>query len=124
MTTYTVTVDADGSKYWYQNGNLHRTDGPAVECADGNKRWYQNDKRHRTDGPAVEWADGSKFWYQNGKCHRTDGPAAEYANGTKYWYLDGVELTEAEWLKKVNPTPTCDGKVVEVDGKRYKLVAV
>ena len=101
MTTYTVQVNDDGTKRWYQNGNLHRTDGPAEERADGTKQWYQNGNLHRTDGPAVEWADG-----------------------TKRWYLNGIELTEAEWLKKVNPTPTCDDKVVEVDGKRYKLVAV
>ena len=124
MTTYTVKVDDDGDKFWCQNGNLHRTDGPAVEYADGTKEWYQNDKLHRADGPAVEWSNGSKHWYQNGKRHRADGPAVECPNGTKMWFLEGIELTEAEWRNKVNPAPTCDGKVVEVDGKRYKLVAV
>ena len=100
MTTYTVQVNDAGTKYWYQNNKLHRADGPAIERA-----------------------DGTKLWYHNGKFHRTDGPAVEYTDGTKYWFLNGVELTEAEWRNKVNPTP-CDGKVVEVDGKRYKLVAV
>ena len=124
MTTYTVKVDDDGTKrWWYHNGNLHRTDGPAVEYASGTKFWYQNGNLHRTDGPAVEYANGRKRWYQNNKLHCTDGPAVEYADGTKSWFLNGVELTEAEWLKKVNPAP-CDGKIVEVDGKRYKLVAV
>ena len=123
MTTYTVQVNDEGTKFWHQNGKLHRTDGPAAEFADGTKFWHQNDKFHRTDGPAVEYADGTKKWYQNGNLHRTDGPAVEFADGSKRWFLNGVELTEAEWLKKVNPTP-CDDKVVEVDGKRYKLVAV
>jgi len=100
MTTYTVKVNDDGTKRWYQNDKLHRTDGPAIEYDDGTKRWYQNDKLHRTDGPAVEYADGSKEWF-----------------------LEGIALTEAEWRNKVSPAP-CDGKMVEVDGKRYKLVAV
>ena len=100
MTTYVVTVHDDGTKHWYQNG-----------------------KCHRMDGAAIEYADGSKEWYQNGQLHRSDGPAIEYTDGTKFWFLEGIVLTEAEWRNKVNPAP-CDGKVIEVDGKRYKLVAV
>jgi hypothetical protein len=99
MITYTVTVDDNGDKSWYLDGKLHRTDGPAIEYADGSKSWFLNDKCHRIDGPAVEWADGSKSWY-----------------------LDGKQLTEAQWLEAVQPKPSCAGKVVEIDGKKYKLV--
>ena len=34
---YTVRVFKNGPKYWYLNGELHREDGPAVECSDGTK---------------------------------------------------------------------------------------
>ena len=34
---------------------------------DGSKEWYVDDKLHRTDGPAVEWADGAKAWSLHGK---------------------------------------------------------
>jgi hypothetical protein len=66
MIEYTVKVCADGYKFWYLNGRLHREDGPAIEHANGDKEWYLNDKLHREDGPAIESADGSKFWYLNG----------------------------------------------------------
>jgi hypothetical protein len=59
-------IDTDGSKYWYLNDELHREDGPAVECANGHKRWYLNGKLHRVDGPAVEYTDDSKIWFLNG----------------------------------------------------------
>ncbi len=95
-------VDFEGTKSWYQNGQLHRTDGPAIEWADGSKSWYQNGQRHRTDGPASEWADGSKSWYQNGQLHRTDGPASEYANGSKEWYLWGHQLSGLEYTELNN----------------------
>ena len=65
--TYEVRVYDEGGKEWYQNGKLHRTDGPAIEGTDGYKAWYQNDKLHRIDGPAIEGTDGYKAWYQNGK---------------------------------------------------------
>ena len=46
--------------------------------SDGSKRWFLNDKLHRTDGPAVEYPDGSKFWYLNGKRHNP--PPKSYKN--------------------------------------------
>jgi hypothetical protein len=57
----------NGTKYFNEQGLLHRTDGPAVEHKDGYKSWYINGQWHREDGPAVEWNDGNKSWYLNGK---------------------------------------------------------
>ena len=121
MKTYKVDVYDDGTKKWYLNGERHREDGPAVEFADGTKFWYLNGKCHREDGPAVEWADGSKYWYLNGELHREDGPAVEWASGTKHWFLNGEQLTEAEFNARTKQKPSCEGKVVEVDGVKYKL---
>jgi len=115
---------ANGTKYWYNEGKLHREDGPACEYADGDKEWYKEDKRHREDGPAIEYANGDKEWYNEGKLHREDGPAVEYANGDKYWYKEGKCYTEKDFNEKMNPSPTCEGKVVEIDGKKYKLSLV
>ena len=100
MKTYQVTVSEYGTKHWYINGKLHRE-----------------------DGPAIEWADGAKSWYINGKCHREDGPAVEWANGTKYWYINDKFLTEAEFNARIKQS-SCDGRVVEIDGKKYKLQEV
>ena len=123
MKTYRVEVDDDGDKRWFLNNELHREDGPAVECADGTKMWFLNGQLHRVDGSAVEYADGSKEWWLNNKLHRTDGPAIEWEDGSKFWYLNGVEFTETEWRKRVQKVKApCVGKVVEIDGVKYKLV--
>ena len=62
------------------------------------KREYRNDlgQLHRTDGPAVEYTNGSKEWYINGKLHREHGPAIILGNGAKWWFLDNIEYTEEE----------------------------
>ena len=86
-------VNVNGETHWYQNGLLHREDGPAIEFPSGIKMWYRNGKGHRDDGPAIEYADGTKEWYRNGKLHREDGPAKEFANGDKYWYKNGVKIS-------------------------------
>ena len=121
MIKYEVHVYASGTKSWYLEGKLHRTDGPAVEWADGTKEWYLEGKLHRTDGPAFEYANGSKEWFFEGKLNRTDGPAIEWANGSKQWYLEGKQLSEAEFNLRMNPQPSCAGKIVEIDGKKYRL---
>ena len=66
---YYVTVDEKGTVRWYKDTKcniLHRENGPAVEYADGTKFWFQNGQKHRTDGPANEWADGTTEWYIDG----------------------------------------------------------
>jgi hypothetical protein len=94
----------DGTKRWYLNGKLHRTDGgPAIELSDGTKYWYLNGELHRSDGgPAIEYPDGRKYWWLNGERHRTDGPAFENSDGTKAWYLNGSEYSFSEWKKMVD----------------------
>ena len=99
MIEYTVKVHNNGIKCWYLNGNLHRE-----------------------DGPAVEYGNGDRYWYIDGKYHREDGPACEYINGGKFWYINGKKLTEEEFNNRNKAS--CNGKVIEVDGKKYKLTEV
>jgi hypothetical protein len=119
MIEYNVKVWHDGTKKWYLNGKLHREDGPACEYSNGDKEWCLNGELHREDGPAVELGNGNKTWWLNGKRHREEGPAIEYPNGYKEWYLNGDLLTEKEHQDQ---TQTCTNKVIEIDGKQYKLV--
>jgi hypothetical protein len=125
METYKVTVDNDKTIRWYNDKDQpHRLDGPAIEYVNGSKEWYVDGKRHRLDGPAIEWANGDKSWWVDGKRHRLDGPAVEYASGYKAWYVDGKKMTEKEFNEYIKPKPSSEGKVVEVDGVKYRLVKV
>ena len=87
-------IDADGSKYWYKNGQPHRDgDLPAAIYVDGSKIWYKNGQLHREgDEPAYIDANGNKYWYKHGQSHREgDEPAYIFANGHKCWYKNGLE---------------------------------
>ena len=99
---YRIEDDGFGTRRYYNTaGQLHRTNGPAIEYANGTKYWCQNSLIHRTDGPAIEYADGEKRWYQHSQRHRLDGPAVERSDGSVEWYINGEELTEADFNQVV-----------------------
>ena len=106
MQKYTVVVSEEGTICWYKEGT---------------------EILHREGGPAKEWASGTKFWYQNDELHRLDGPAADYSNGQKSWYINGRNYSEEEYWKKIgelNHSNDCSSKIVEIDGKKYRLIPV
>jgi len=117
---YTVRVYEYKTEWRNEAGQLHREDGPAIEWADGTKSWWVNGQYHRLGGPAYEGDDGSKFWYVDGQYHRLDGPAVERSDGSVAYWIEGEYLTKEEFLARTNPT-SCSGKVVEIDGIKYKL---
>ena len=121
MKEYKVVVTEYSTKWFNLEGQLHREDGPAVEYTDGGREYYINDKIHREDGPAVEHANGDKWYYINDELHREDGPAVEHIDGYKGYYINGKKLTEKKF-KNINKT--CEGKVVEIEGVKYKLSKV
>jgi antitoxin component YwqK of YwqJK toxin-antitoxin module len=92
----TCIEKADGSKFWYVNGKLHRDNGlPAIEKANSDKAWFVNGLLHRdNDLPAVEYADGSKYFYiycyELGKLKRMDNLSGiERKGGNKEWWKNG-----------------------------------
>ena len=98
MKEYKVEVSEYSTKWFNLDGKLHREDGPAVECSNGDKYYFINDLRHREDGPAVELANGDKFYYIKDKL-----------------------LTEEEFN---NRNKSCENKIVEIEGIKYKLSKV
>ena len=123
---YIVTVFQNRTNWCNESGQLHRLDGPAVEWENGTKDWQVNGKPHRLDGPAVEHTNGNKEWWVNGKLHRIDGAAIEWSNGDKEWWIEGAKYTETQFNKKVKQlqNKSCEGKIVEIDGVKYKLTSV
>ena len=76
---------------------------------------------HHENAPAVVWPGGTKEWYQTGLRHRTDGPAVEWSGGYKEYWVDGSYYYESEFNAKF--LNNLNGKIVEIDGKQYRLTA-
>jgi hypothetical protein len=61
-----------------------------VDAADGAQliNWdsidyYQNGKIHREDGPAREYANGKRYWFLNGKCFSDESMWKDSLNENK-----------------------------------------
>jgi len=65
------------------------------------------------------YEDRTEWFNLEGELHREDGPAIEWCDGGKEWYLNGKRLSEEEFNKR---TKSCSGKIVEIGGKKYKLI--
>lgn len=108
--------------YLNQDDNLHRIGGPAVIYSDGSFSYYVNGDLHREDGPAMFiFLSGFKGYYQHGVCHREDGPAKTWPTGDKEYWIKGTHISLQEFLAYRS---SCNGKIVEIDGKKYKLTEV
>lgn len=72
---------------------------------------------HRNGGlPAVEFGKHQEYWV-NGRLHRDVGPAIILESGNVQYWKNGKEITKGEFENYNN-------KVIEIDGKKYKLVMV
>jgi hypothetical protein len=57
---------ANGNRCWFLDGQLDRSDGPAVERADGTKAWYSRRQASRRRA-RHERSDESEEWYPDGR---------------------------------------------------------
>jgi hypothetical protein len=71
---YTRTAWQDGSFVWRKNNKLHVNpyNGPTVHSVGIYDKWYENGKLHRLDGPAFITADGDLLWYYDGNEYSFD----------------------------------------------------
>ena len=60
-------IQENGTKEFY-NGflELSRFDKPAIEYANGDEEWWNRGERHRKDGPAVIYGN-KQFWFEFGE---------------------------------------------------------
>ena len=113
------------------NNNLHREgDLPALEYSNGDKYWYINGVLHRDrDRPPIVLRTGEQRWQRGDILHRETGPALILENGEGHYYLDNKRYaTRKEWLleleKRKNKQLNNESNVLEIGGKKYKLVEV
>ncbi len=62
------------------------------------------------------YPNGTQEYCRDGKRHRDNGPAVIWADGSQEYFRDDVEFTKEEFYAK-----PCAGKVIEVEGVKYRL---
>lgn len=96
-----------------------------VYYPNGEISFFVDGKLHRDHGPANILPGGTKRWYTNGQLNRLDGPAVEYTNGAKEFWVEGRSFSETNFNMFIAmKNDSCNNKIVEIDGKKYKLTLV
>lgn len=95
---------AEGHEFSHVNGRLHsENNAPAVVYADGTRWWYDEGRIHRVGAPAVILSNGTQEFWQNNQRHRVEGPAVIYPDtpkitpalrGVKQWWTTGILVRE------------------------------
>jgi len=63
----------------------------------GDKFYFENGILHRLDGPAIEFKSGVKYWINMGELHRENGPAiVDEKNRVKEYWIRGRRATDEE----------------------------
>lgn len=103
---------------YYEEGKLHRVDGPALEFADGRKEYYKHGALHCETGPAVITATGVQQYFKQGVLHRLNGPAVIYPTHEEWW-VEGKKIeAPADSLNRKNHLPQmkqCEIRITETD---------
>lgn len=75
---------------------------------DGDIFYFEEGLLHRDNGPSIEFKSGVQWWFQQGKLHRIDGPAILDKKHKEYW-INGNRASDEEtknikrnyWIKKM-----------------------
>lgn len=91
--------------YWYKRE--YDSNGKLIYYENSNEYWYK--QKYDTNGNKIYFEDSDGYWEKR-----------EYdSNGNEIYYED----SDGKIIDK-RPKSTCNGKVVEIDGKKYQLKEV
>jgi len=110
------TVKGEYIVEYYDNGNIR------------NEQYRLNGELHNKNGIALKsWHENGNICREeyrlNGKLHNPNGIAYKswFENGNIWaeeYYINGKKLSKEQFDNRNN---SCNNKIVEIDGKKYKL---
>jgi YD repeat-containing protein len=108
--TYKVVIENENEFLYDSNGNMIHS-----KNSDGYESWIEYD----SDGNVIHYkhSNGYEFW----KEYDSNGNMIHFknSNGNEYWYDSNGNKISKEEFDRIHSS--CDGKVVTIEGKSYKL---
>jgi uncharacterized membrane protein len=105
--------DSNGNKIYHENSmgfwskREYDSNGNKTHYEDSEEYWSKNE--YDSNGNLIYFKDSTGFWSKS-----------EFdSNGNEIYYENSNGMVEDN-----RSTPTCNGKIVEIDGKKYELKEV
>ena len=100
--------------------------GKVIYSEDSKGYWYKNE--YDSNGNEIYYENSTGFWSK--REYDSNGNKIYYENSNGYWYKrefdsNGNQIYYENSNGEIidNRPKGCEGKVVEIDGKKYKLVS-
>lgn len=109
-----VIKDANGNETYYENGEGRR--GKCEYDTNGTQTYYEGStgywwrREYDADGNQTYYENSEGYWIKHE--HDSNGTQTYFEDSTGY--KEGIPRSELA-------SQSCAGKIVEVDGKKYKL---
>jgi hypothetical protein len=105
--------DSNGNEIYYEYSNgfwgksKYDSNGNEIYHEDSDEWWYKNE--YDSNGNKTYFENSNGYWSKS-----------EYdSNGNQTYYENSLGV-----IIDNRPTPSCNGKIVEIDGKKYELKEV
>jgi YD repeat-containing protein len=132
--TFPIEIaDANGNQTYFENSSGYWDRLKYDE--NGNQTYYENSDgfwsrcEYDEKGNQTYYENSNGFWYRYE--YDKNGKVTYYENSNDFWsrreYDENGNRTyyeNSDGLKEGTKRSSCSGKVLEVDGKKYKLTAV
>jgi hypothetical protein len=80
------SIDKNGTIHTFKDDKLHSyNDLPAVEYADGTKYWYKNGEIHRLTGSAISYSYREAYYINDKELTKDEYNRHPLVKFTKYW---------------------------------------
>jgi hypothetical protein len=107
-----VILDTNGKKIYFENSN---------------KRWVKSE--YDSQGNEIYYENSKKYWAK--KEWDSQGNRIYFEDSTGYWLKQEwdsqgnlIYFENSKGIIKDNRPKSCEGKIVEIDGEKFKLVKV
>ena len=102
--------DKNGNQIYYEQSNgywwksEYDKNGKRIYFKDSEGRWWKSE--YDKNGKEIYFKDSEGYWWKS-----------EYDKNGKEIYYENIDGT----IRDNRPKVSCNGKVVEIDGKKYEL---
>jgi uncharacterized membrane protein len=113
------TTVAQILKHDFTKGSLSLYDSNSNEIYYEKSNGYWSKQEYDTNGNRIYYETSTKYWSKSE--YDSNGNQIYFEKSNGYWYKYEFDSNGKVSYFEKRPKSSCEGKIVEIDGKKYQL---